>query len=177
MSGDCRQCKDWRGCPGKVRTCPDCGSKATNEYKSCNTCQGTGYISEGYLYGEIQWCPQQNFWLLKFADILQGGDWPTPEIMADPSIRGKRAKTDAQFVSAVLAIAEVNKRLTQTGWRGRLLAEQCVNRETILDLDYDIRETLYYVSGWSRKERDFTAWRKDRRYRQKSDKKVVLVGT
>ena len=147
-SGDCRDCRDWKGCPGK----------------------------EWYNYSDIQWCAQQDFWLLKYASILEGGDWPTPEIVADPSIRGKRAKTDAQFVSAVLAIAEVNKRLTQTGWRGRLLTEQCVNRETILDLDYDIRETLYYVSGWNRKDRSFGEWRKDRRYyRKNSDKNVVKV--
>jgi len=148
MTGDCRHCKDWRGCSGK----------------------------EWYSYSDICWCAQQNFWLVKYGKILEGGDWPTAEIVADPSIRGKRVKNDAKFVRAILAIGEVNKRLTQTGWRGRLLIEQCINRETILDLDYDVRETLYYISGWNRKERDFTAWRKDRRYRQKNDKKVVLVG-
>jgi hypothetical protein len=138
MTGDCRDCRDWRGCPGK----------------------------EWYSYSDICWCAQQNFWLLKYAKILQGGDWPTPEIMADPSIRGKKARTDAGFVRAVLAIGEVNKRLTQTGWRGRLLAEQCINRETIFDLDYDIREVLYYISGWSRKETDFNVWRAVKRYRK-----------
>lgn len=147
MSGDCRHCRDWKDCPGK----------------------------EWYNYADICWCALQNFWLLKYAQILQGGDWPTPEIVADPSIRGKKAKTDAGFVRAVLVIAEVNKRLTQTGWRGRLLAEQCINRETILDLDYDVREVLYYVSGWSRKDMNFAGWLKQRKYRKNDYQKVVKV--
>jgi hypothetical protein len=108
----------------------------------------------------------QNFWLLKYAKILEGGDWPTPEILADPGIRGKRAKTDAEFVKSSLAIGEVNKRLTQTGWRGRLLVEQCINRDDIDDLDHDVRQCLYYVSGWNRRYTDFNVWWAMKRYRK-----------
>lgn len=146
MSEDCRHCRVWRGCDGKA----------------------------WYSYPDIQWCAQQNFWLLKYAGILEGGDWPTPEIVADPTIRGKNAKTDARFVRASLAIGEVNKRLTQTGLRGRLLVEQCINRETVLDLDYDVRQVLYYISGWDRRNRNLSDWLKDRKYYRNSDKKVVI---
>jgi hypothetical protein len=139
MTGDCRNCRDWRGCD---------------------------HDGKFFTYADIQWCALQNFWLLKFANILEGGDWPTPEIIADLAIRGKKAKTDADFVKSVLAIGEVNKRLTQTGWRGRLLAEQCINRETLFDLDYDVRQCLYYVSGWKRRDTDFNVWRAMSRYRK-----------
>jgi len=136
----CRECKRWKDCP----------------------------LPKWFSYSDIGWCAQQNFWLLKYANILEGGDWPTPEIVADPTIRGKNVKTDARFVRAVLIIAEVNKRLSRTGWRGRLLTEQCINRETVLDLDYDVRQVLYYISGWNRRERetDINVWMAMKRYRK-----------
>lgn len=147
MTGDCRECKDWRGCPGK----------------------------EWFSYADIRWCSQQIFWILKYAETLHKGQWPTPDAAVDSSVRGKAVSTEATFAKAIRIIAEVDARLTKTGWRGRLLAEECVNREKMLYLDDDAKDALYYISG-RRKDRDFWKWRKDKRYHRKSDKKVVMAG-
>ena len=84
--------------------------------------------------------------------------------------------TEAAFAKGARLIAELDYRLAKTGWRGRLLAEECVNRKKMRYLDDDAKDALYYISGRRRKDRDFWKWRKDRRYHKKSDKKVVMVG-
>jgi len=138
---DCRKCRSWKGCPGK----------------------------EWYHYGEIRWCAQQSFWLLKYADILHGGQWPVPDATAPGGMRG-RTVTGAAFTKVALIIAEVDRRLKKTEWRGRLLAEECKNREKMHYLSDDAKDALYYVAGWSLKERDFSDWLKDRKYHRKAIK-------
>lgn len=133
----------WKGCPGK----------------------------EWFDFGEIRWCPQQNFWLLKYADILHAGEWPTPDVTVAGGMRGMKV-TEAAYVKVVIAIGEVDDRLKKTGWRGRLLAEECKNKEMMDDLSNDAKDALYYVAGWRRKETDFNDWRKKRRYRV--HQKVVM---
>lgn len=140
---DCRSCKMWKGCKGKA----------------------------WYDFGEIHWCPQQNFWLLKYADILHQGEWPTPDATAPGGMSGKPV-SGAAFTRVVLVIAELDMRLSKTGWRGRLLAEECKNRYEMDDLSHDAKDALYYVAGWRRKEMDFNEWRKKRRYRV--HQKVVM---
>ena len=44
---DCRNCKMWKGCPGK----------------------------EWYHFGEIRWCPQQMLWILSYKEVFKAGDW------------------------------------------------------------------------------------------------------
>lgn len=135
---DCRKCRDWKGCPGK----------------------------EWYSYQDIRWCHQQVFWLLEREDKLSEGLWPTPDATADPGVRGRNTSTEASFTKAVLIIAELRERLKTTGWRGRLLVEQCKNRETIDYLDGDVKPALDYVSGWRRKETPFNVWQAKKRYRK-----------
>ena len=141
---DCRRCRDWKGCPGK----------------------------EWFGYHEIRWCPQQVFWLLKYADILHTGEWPVPDATVAGGMRGKSI-TEAAFVKVILVIAELDSRLSKTSWRGRLLAEECKNREMMVFLSNDAKDALYYVVGWRRKDRNFSGWLKDRRYYRNSDKDVV----
>ena len=148
MTGDCRHCKTWGDCPGL----------------------------SWYSYADVCWCVQQVFWLLKYAETLREGRWPAPDATCDPRIRGKMMSTEATFTKAIRIMAEVDSRLQRTGWRGRLLAEQCINREKMMYLDDDAKDALYYVSGWSRKALPFEAWRKQRKYRQKDYQKVVMAG-
>ena len=133
---DCRKCRDWKDCPGK----------------------------EGFGYHEIRWCPQQNFWLLKYADILHDGQWPVPDATAPGGMRGQNM-TGAAFARVVLVIAELDSRLSKTGWRGRLLAEECKNEEVMKLLSNDAKDALYYATGWVRRKVGFNEWRKKRRYR------------
>jgi hypothetical protein len=144
MTGDCRHCKDWRGCLGK----------------------------EWYSFAEIHWCAQQVFFLLKHADILRQGLWPIPDERAEVGLKSGGMSTEARFTKAILVIAELDKRLIRTGWRGQLLAEQVVNREKMMYLSDDAKDALYYVSGWRRKAMPFYEWRKKRRYRENVHQKV-----
>ena len=143
MSGNCRSCKGWKGCQ-----------------HDCNW----------FSYADIGFCALQVFWLLKYAETLRIGLWPTPDATADPRIRGQMS-AEATFTKSIRIIAEVDYRLKRTGWRGRLLAEQCINREKMMYLDDDTRDALYYVSGWARKALPFESWRKQRRYRQMTTQK------
>ena len=144
MNFDCRRCTNWRGCPGK----------------------------EWYSFGEIRWCAQQVFFLLKFAEILRQGIWPTPET----TIAGIKAQMtrEATFTKAATIIAELDVRLQTTNWRGRLLCEECINREKLDYLSHDAKQALYYVSGWRRKAMPFLAWRKQRQHRRKTDNQRVI---
>lgn len=139
---DCRHCKGWAGCPG----------------------------NDWYSFGQIRWCPQQVFWILKHAYILEAGNWP------DQPREGKSQVVphEGYFVKAALVLAQVKYRLKWTGWRGRLLAEEAINREKMLYLSGDAKSALYYISGGKPRKRKFGAWLADRDYR-KSDKNIVFL--
>ena len=144
---DCRHCKSWRGCPGKA----------------------------WYSYGEIRWCAQQTFWILKHAYELESGEYPQPN-PDEAEMKFHTFKSEAYFVKATLLIAQIRARLKFTGWRGRLLAEESINREKMLYLSDDAKQALYYVAGSRPKDRTFSQWVADRRYR-KSDKNIVFSTT
>jgi len=74
---------------------------------------------------------------------------------------------EAKFVKPETVIAEIETRLERTGWRGKLLQEECINREKMMYLSDEAKAALYYVSGWKRKQMDFRSWRKQRRHRVK----------
>jgi hypothetical protein len=144
---DCQRCRSWKDCPGK----------------------------EWYSYGEVKWCPQQVFWLLKYADYLQVG-WLAPDAVSCPGIRGKVMNTEAAFVNARIVMGELNCRLSKTGWKGRLLSEEARNREKMMYLSDEANDALYYVAGWRRKGMNFMAWLKQRKYRKNDYQNVVKAG-
>jgi len=128
---ECHNCTDWKGCPGK----------------------------DWYPYGDIIPCAQQVFWLLKWEYTLSDGVWPLPDERADVGVRGRHQITEGPFVKAVVMVAEMRERLASTGWRGRLLAEQCKNRPKMDYIDSDLKPVLYYVSGPDRRDTPFRVWR------------------
>lgn len=134
--GDCYQCKGWRNCPGK----------------------------SWYSFGEIRWCPQQNFWILKHAYELESGIYPDRSGSDQREARSGNITHEPEFVKSTLLIAQVRIRLKVTGWRGRLLAEECINREKLLYLSDDAKAALYYVAGSKPNPRKFSDWMKDRDY-------------
>ena len=135
---ECRECKEWKGCPGK----------------------------EWYHYGEICWCPQQVFWLLKFEEIIHQGEWPAPDATAPGGMSGKTL-TEAAFVKVILIIAELDCRIEQAGWRGKVLVGECYKLEKMMYLSDDAKDALYYVAGWKRKDTNFSQWRRQKRYRKR----------
>ena len=176
MTGDCHNCRDYRGCPGKMRTCPDCRGEATDGGKSCATCNGTGYINEGYLYNEIRWCPQQVIWILQFKETLMEGRWPQDPYGADNNTGSRTIKTEASFVKPGLVIAELEERLKRCGTQAELLVTQVEDGRTLNNLSPGAREVLMYVKGKDRKNMGFKKWLRRVYYRPKSTQKGQLVG-
>ena len=166
MTGDCHNCRDYRGCPGKRRTCPDCTGKAADGGISCATCNGTGYINEGYLYNEIRWCPQQVIWLIEHKETLIDGHWPQDPYGADNNTGSRTIKTEASFVKPELVIGELETRLERCGKQAELLVTQIEDGRTLSNLSPGAREVLMYVKGFRRKRMSFSAWKKQRKYRQ-----------
>lgn len=142
----CRKCRDWKRCPGS----------------------GMDTEQMWFNYQDISWCAQQVVWLLKYADIIHAGQWPVTDTTVAGGMRGKTMSTEAAFTKVVLTIAEVDQRLSKTGWRGRLLAEEAKNREKMDYLSDDAKDALYYVAGWNPRNRSFSDWRKGRKYHQKA---------
>jgi len=146
-----------------VRTCPNCGGKTTDEYKSCEICGGNGYINEVYLYGEIRWCPQQIIWILQYADIFRAGFWVTQHIESGGI---QKLKVEAYFVKAGIAISEVEARLESVPNQGELLITQVEDGRTLGELSPGAYEILMYIKGKDRKDMSFSDWRKQRKYRK-----------
>jgi len=145
---ECRNCRDWRGC-----------------------------IHDGqwFSYSDVRFCALQCFWILKHAEELREGRWPLPDERAETTNRGHKVIPEAPFAKVIAIMAEVDMRVGRLPQdKGRLLEAQCILKESIYYLDHDVREALYYISGWKRK-RSFSHWLKDRRYRQKNDKYVVMA--
>jgi hypothetical protein len=94
-----------------------------------------------------------------------------PDSTASPGTRGKVLSTEAAFTRAAIIIAELDYRLSKTGIKGELLAEQAKNRERMELLSDNARDALYYVAGWRRKELSFRTWEKQRNYRKMTTKK------
>lgn len=148
-TGDCRQCHDWAGCPGK----------------------------DWYGYHEIRWCPQQIFWILKYEQYFHAGEWPAADATADPGAHHRVVKAEAAFVKAAVIIGELDVRLAKTGWRGRLLVLEAYKADKMLYLTEDAKRALYYVAGANRKTREFGPWLADRKYRRRGDENIVRTGT
>ena len=147
MTGDCRKCKDYRECIGK----------------------------DWYHYGEIRWCPYQVIWILNHKDTLRAGHWPQePHSSSDNNSGQRNIKTEATFTKPILILAEVESRLRRTGLNGKLLVAQIESGRGFNTLAPEARAALMYVKGWRYKRMGFNAWRKKRKYQQKSYQKVTL---
>ena len=148
MTGDCRDCKDYRVCIGK----------------------------DWFHFGEIRWCIYQVIWILAHAETLRAGQWPKAEDGSSDSNLGQRSvKTEASFVKPELIIGEVETRLERTGKQGELLVTQIEDERTISNLSTGAREVLMYVKGFRRKKIGFKKWLRRVYYRPKSVQKGQLA--
>lgn len=160
MSGDYRDCKDWKGCPGKW-------------YRD-----DKGEEQEWYSYAEICWCAHQVFWILKHSEDFDSGQWPKPPRLLECDAKKGTPNTEAKFCKPKRIIGEVRARLKSCRDKGRILAEQAVNRENMNYLDDDIKGVLYYVAGWNRKDTPFSVWRavkSYKKYNRENAKRLVGV--
>jgi hypothetical protein len=136
----CRECKDW------------------------DICLLTESEKDWFGYKDIRYCPQQIFWLLKYRELIMGHRWPVAPDAA-PGGPSSTLLSDAVFVSVSTVLAELDTRLSKTGWRGKLLAEECINRDKMLYLSDEAKHALYYVAIG--KGRKFSDWLKDRQHYRK----------
>ena len=134
---DCRKCKDYRGCNGKL----------------------------WYNYGEIRFCPLQILWVITNSEIMITTWPPNPEGSGYTDAGSKpNYKNEGSFAKPAGILAEVNARLTRAGTSGKLLRAEVLAE---LDLSYESKDALMYVKGWRRKLMSFGAWKKGRKYYQK----------
>ena len=135
---DCRDCRDYKSCPGKP----------------------------WYHFGEIKWCTHQVIWIIKNSAILLAGNWPpNPDSSSyiDPGIKTGYAN-EAYYTKPTAILGEVNRRLARTGLSGKLLRAEVLAG---LELSPESKDALGYASRWWAKKMSFSAWRKQRKYHQK----------
>ena len=138
MTGDCRHCRDYRECIGR------------------------GW----YDFSQIRWCPYQIVWILQFKETLLEGRWPEDPHGADNNTSSRTIKTEASFVKPEIIIGELEERLKRCGTQAELLITQVEDGRTLSNLSPGAREVLMYVKGFRRKRMSFSAWKKQRKYRQ-----------
>ena len=135
--GDCRNCRDYRGCLGK----------------------------DWYDYGQVRWCPLQVLWIIAHREELKAGCWPKdPDASGDDNTGSRTIKTEASFVKPELIVAELEVRLGRVGLQAELLICQVDDGRSLSNLTSEAREVLMYVGGSRRKRQSFSEWKKQRRW-------------
>ena len=145
-SGDCRHCRDYRGCVGK----------------------------DWFDFSEIRWCVWQIVWLLQFKETLTEGHWPQDPYGADNNTSSRTIKTEASFVKPELVIAELEERLNRCGKQAELLVTQVEDGRTLSNLSPGAREVLMYVKGFRRKRIGFRKWLREVFYQKKVKGEAIL---
>jgi len=142
---DCRKCKDYRDCPGKL----------------------------WYHYGEIRWCPYQVIFILYNTEVLRPGGWPdNPDGSSYIDSKVQTGfKSEAYFIKPVGILAEVEYRRKRTGVDGKLLKEQAENGKDITMLEPEALSALMYIKGWRRKRIDYKRWLREVYYAPKTGEK------
>ena len=163
MTGDCRDCKDYRECEAL---------RKDNEGQY--TIKGNG--KEWYHYGEIRWCPFQCIWIINNTATLRDGRWPQDPDRIDNNAGQRSIKTEASFTRPILILAELESRLERTGIQGKLLVAQVEAGREFDYLDREAYDALLYIKGFRRKRMSFMTWKKQRKHRQNDNQKVVKVG-
>lgn len=141
MAKDCRECKDYRDCPGKP----------------------------WFHYGEIRFCIYQVCFIIYNEDVLRSGGWPADpdgSSYIDPKVQ-TAFKSEAYFIKPVGILAEVEYRRKRTGTDGKLLRAQVEGGKDIDELEPEARSALMYIKGWRRKRMSYNAWKKWRKLYQK----------
>lgn len=122
---------------------------------------------------DIFFCRYQVMWLISILDLLRLGEWPiSPLGTADDNLPGVmvQAKTEAYFTKAVEIAAEIDWRLKRTGIAGTQLVEEIEDMGEYLDylkLHSLARDALNYINGNDRKRLNYSAWKKQRKYRMR----------
>ena len=131
-----------------------------------NECDGKEYFT----YGEIVYCRPQILWIIEHRNTLKRGEWiATPEHI--DRVQRSRSK-EAPFQKAIDTIGEVDKRLENTGRRGKEMVinevQNVLNYGNYDDLSYETRDIINYISGWYRKAESYTydKWKYDRNYKR-----------
>ena len=136
----CRECKDWK------------------------MCVLTESEREWFGYQHVRFCPVQIFFLLRYEGIMRAKAWPVPDDTA-PGGMSTKVLGEADFVKVSLILAELHERLAKTSLKGEVLEAQCKVVDKMEYLSDNAKDALYYVSGDSRKDTDFTTWLRIRRHR------------
>jgi len=140
---DCRDCKRWKGCPGKWYSYTENGKNVEEEW---------------YSYRDIRWCPMQIIWIYQCADIFRAGNWVERH---EESGESKQLHAEAYFVKSGIAISELDDRAKGIDDRAELLITQIEDGRTLVNLSDGARAQLMYLKGKDRKKINFKRWRRE----------------
>lgn len=114
---------------------------------------------------DFHFTSEQILWILPHLKELKVGLYP-PEPSSgytENPINKKQPTSHAPYETACQIAAEIEVRLKRTGLAGELLyAQVCAE---FLELSYEAKQALYYISGWKRKRISFVDWKRKRRSR------------
>lgn len=129
---DCRKCRDWRGCAG----------------------------ADWFSYGDIRFCLPQMLWLIAHLKELGEGSWPMgDEGFVQTPYGAFLLRQEGYFVKAAEIAGEVSWRLSKTNTDGKLLVAEIEAGLTQVELQYESRRALAFVSGWRRRRENYETWK------------------
>ena len=149
----CRECRDWKRC---------LLTETEREWFGPRHCW--------------RFCPLHVFFLFRYESTLRGHRWPVLDTNTGDMIT--RTISEAAFTKSSDLLAELysringwelkGRRISGTGWKGKLLISQCKNPDImkIQWLDPDAKDALFYVSGDKRRTTPFAVWLAKRRYKK-----------
>ena len=117
MTGDCRDCKSWKGCIGK----------------------------DFFLYSEIRYCLYQMIWLIENLETLGTGEWPD-EPDDNRSVLQLKAEASFTKAIEMAAETKILLDSLPRYARDHLLDVIKAN-VYIENMSYTPRTALYYISG------------------------------
>ena len=133
-----------------------------------------------YKPSEIYFNREQVCWLILNRGMLLEGKWPPEHV--ETGYTGQDSKSrghSAPFETPLVHIAEIEvrsriakqlqERLTDASFDGKLLVEEIDAGRTIPELSFEAKTALTYLSGWEMKRMNFRTWRKQWRHRHKND--------
>jgi len=142
----------------KLLKCPVCGEKL---FSGCPQCQKR--------WNDCN-CPAWPVYLFSFALpqvwwLLQNGlEWPEAVEGFSDKVQTSRGHA-ANFQSVSDVVAEIGARLKACGDKGRILKHDARHYEHWRELAPDLKDVLFYCSGWKRKGK-FSNWLADRKYKK-----------
>jgi hypothetical protein len=128
---------------------------------------------ERYNFSDFRFCSRQVYFIIEHFLALNKDDFVLKEIewQPDPAFSQdkstyitKRVSKEAKFCKPMEIVAEVEKRLIESGRRGQFLVTSIMGGLAMENLPGEAWLTLLYISGWRRRRVSFAQWKYKRNH-------------